>query len=35
MIHLAVAIASADAPPSALVVWRGFEASMDKAARLG
>ncbi|NLF30623.1 MAG: sugar phosphate isomerase/epimerase [Planctomycetes bacterium] len=33
--RLAVAIASADAPPGALVVWRGFEASMDKAARLG
>jgi sugar phosphate isomerase/epimerase len=35
MIRLAVAVASAGAPPSALVVWRGFEASMDKAARLG
>ncbi|MFW6154914.1 MAG: TIM barrel protein [Planctomycetota bacterium] len=34
MNQLAVAIAAAEAPPSALVVWRGFEASMDKAARL-
>ena len=35
MIRLAVAIAAAEAPPGALGVWRGFEASMDKAARLG
>lgn len=32
---LAVAIASADAPPDAFVVWRGFEESIKKAAALG
>jgi sugar phosphate isomerase/epimerase len=32
---LAVAIATADAPPSAFVVWRGLAASMAKAAALG
>ncbi len=34
-IRLAVAVASDDAPPSALVVWRGFQASIEKARRLG
>lgn len=32
---LAIAIASADALPSAFVVWRGFESSIEKAAALG
>jgi sugar phosphate isomerase/epimerase len=32
---LSVAIARADAPPSAFVVWRGFEPSIAKAADLG
>ncbi|MBI5724705.1 MAG: sugar phosphate isomerase/epimerase [Planctomycetes bacterium] len=32
---LAIAIASADAPPSAFVVWRGFEESIAKAGELG
>lgn len=32
---LSIAIASADAPPSAFVVWRGFEESIKKAADLG
>lgn len=32
---LSVAIASAEAPPSAFVVWRGFEDSIRKAAQLG
>jgi sugar phosphate isomerase/epimerase len=35
MIRLAIAVASDQAPPNAFVVWRGFEASMEKAARLG
>lgn len=32
---LSVAIADHDAPPSAFVVWRGFEESLAKAADLG
>ena len=32
---LAVAIAGENAPDSAFVVWRGFEASIEKASRLG
>ncbi len=32
---LSVAIAGSNAPPSAFVVWRGFEESMRKASRLG
>ncbi len=32
---LAVAIASDSAPDSAFVVWRGFEASIEKASRYG
>ncbi len=32
---LAVAIASSEAPSSAFVVWRGFEESIKKAAKLG
>jgi sugar phosphate isomerase/epimerase len=32
---LAVAVASKDAPPSAFVVWRGFEGSFRKAAEFG
>jgi sugar phosphate isomerase/epimerase len=32
---LAVAIAASDAPPSAFVVWRGFEESIGKAADMG
>ncbi len=34
-LKLAVAIADTGAPPSAFVVWRGFEESMAKAARFG
>lgn len=32
---LSVAVAAKDAPPSAFVVWRGFEESIAKAADLG
>ena len=32
---LSVVIADADAPKSAFVVWRDFEASIEKAARMG
>ncbi len=32
---LSVAVAGADAPPSAFVVWRGFEESIRKAADFG
>ncbi len=32
---LAVAVAGKDAPPSAFVVWRGFEESIRKASELG
>jgi sugar phosphate isomerase/epimerase len=32
---LSVAVAGADAPPSAFVVWRGFEESVRKAADFG
>jgi sugar phosphate isomerase/epimerase len=32
---LSVAVAGKDAPPSAFVVWRGFEESIQKAADLG
>lgn len=32
---LSVAVAGADAPASAFVVWRGFEDSIEKAAALG
>jgi len=32
---LSVAVAGADAPPSAFVVWRGFEESIGKAADYG
>ena len=32
---LSVAVASREAPPSAFVVWRGFEESLEKAAQLG
>jgi sugar phosphate isomerase/epimerase len=32
---LAVAVAGEDAPPSAFVVWRGFDESIPKAAELG
>lgn len=32
---LSVAVASKEAPPSAFVVWRGFEDSISKAADLG
>jgi len=32
---LSVAVASEDAPPSAFVVWRGFERSIAKAAEFG
>lgn len=32
---LAVAIATEDAPPSAFVVWRGIDSSIQKAASLG
>lgn len=35
LLQLAVAVAGSDAPPDAFVVWRGFEASMAKARRLG
>ena len=35
MMRLSVAIASADAPPDAFVVWRGFEQSFAKAAAMG
>ena len=35
MIRLSVAVAAADALPSAFVVWRGFESSIAKAAALG
>jgi len=35
MLKLAVAVAAAEAPPSAFVVWRGFEESIAKAADLG
>lgn len=35
MIKIAVAVATADADPSAFVVWRGIEASTRKAAALG
>lgn len=32
---LSIAVASSEAPPSAFVVWRGFESSIKKAADLG
>ena len=32
---LSVAVAGKDAPPSAFVVWRGFEESIAKASDLG
>jgi sugar phosphate isomerase/epimerase len=35
MLQLAIAVASANAPANAFVVWRGFEASIEKARRLG
>jgi len=35
VLKLAVAIASNSAPPSTFVVWRGFEQSIQKAARFG
>ena len=35
MIRIAVAVATADAEPSAFVVWRGIEDSVRKAAELG
>jgi len=35
MIRIAVAVATADAMPSAFVVWRGIEESVAKAAELG
>ncbi len=35
MLRIAVAVATADALPSAFVVWRGIEGSIAKAAELG
>ena len=35
MIRIAVAVASADAMPSAFVVWRGIAESIDRAAEFG
>lgn len=35
MFRIAVAVATADALPSAFVVWRGIESSIEKAAALG
>jgi sugar phosphate isomerase/epimerase len=35
MMKLSVAVAGKDAPPSAFVVWRGFEESISKAADFG
>lgn len=35
MIRLAVAVASAEALPSAFVVWRGIEESIERAAQFG
>lgn len=35
MLKISVAVATADAPPSAFVVWRGIEESIRKAAAFG